>query len=76
MAEYEYVKGQTQRIDKKFAELLEEYKNLQQKSHLTQIEKRYNQLLKKQTSKKSDWIDEIMIEIYQDVIDLEKKDIK
>ncbi len=76
MAEYEYVKGQTQRIDKKFAELLEEYKNLQQKSHLTQIEKRYNQLLKKQTSKKSDWIDEIMIEIYQDVIDIEKKDIK
>ncbi len=76
MAEYEYVKGQKKNVDKKFDELLKKYKNIQQKSHLTQIQGRYNQLLAKQASKKADWIDEIMIEIYRDVIDLEKKEIK
>jgi hypothetical protein len=76
MAEYEYVKGQLSSIEKKYNELLEEYKNMEHKDGLQRIEKRYNQLIQKKELGKIDWVDEVIIAAYRDVVKIEKDYIK
>jgi hypothetical protein len=76
MTEYEYVKGQLKDIEKKYNELLKKYKDMEHKEGLQRIEERYNQLISKKTLGKADWIDEIMIDIYRDVVKVEKDYVK
>jgi hypothetical protein len=73
MAEYEYVKGQKDRIEKKNKQLMAEYDIIKIKGHVQRMRKKYDGLMEKKKLKSTDWMDEMMIKVYEDALELEKK---
>lgn len=72
MAEYQYVKGQEKRIEKKSDELLKEYQDFMKEGEIEKIRKKYQELLEKKKAGKLNWNEEILLDIYQDAIKLER----
>ena len=73
VVEYQYVKGQEKRIEKKYDNLMKEYRALMKEGEIDRIRKIYQKLLEKKKVGKLDWTEEIMLEIYRDAIKLEKR---
>lgn len=72
MGEFEYLKKQDKNIEKKYDELMAEYNTLKREGEIQIFKKKYDELLKKKKLGKIDWADEMMIDIYQDAIEIEK----
>ena len=71
MVEFEYVKGQEKRIGKKYDQLLKEAKILEKEGDIDRIQKKYQELLDKKKNGVTDWMDEVLISVYQDVLKIE-----
>jgi len=68
--EFEYLKSDTKRIEKKLEELNKKYMNIERQKELDKIEKRCNEI---NSSSANDLKAEIWGNIYKDVFELEKK---
>lgn len=73
MAEYDYVKGQQKRIAKLNEQLMSEYEITKSKGRIQKMKKKYDALVEKKKNKDTDWMDEMMIKVYEQAMELEKK---
>lgn len=76
MAEFKYLEKQEKIIEKKKAELEDKTKNLLHESKMNRIKEKYDTLVKKKKSGKSNLEDEILLGIYKDAIEIEEKENK
>ncbi|OPY21322.1 MAG: hypothetical protein A4E26_01653 [Methanobacterium sp. PtaU1.Bin097] len=76
MAEFKYLEKQEKIIEKKKAELEDKTKNLLHESKMNRIKEKYDTLVKKKKSGKSNLEDEILLGIYKDTIEIEEKENK
>lgn len=76
MAEFKYLEKQEKIIEKKKAELEDKTKNLLHESKMNRIKEKYDTLIKKKKSGKSNLEDEILLGIYKDTIEIEEKENK
>lgn len=76
MAEYDYVKKQEKNIEKKYDKLMDDYQVLKTRGEIERLKKKYEQLKKKKESGNLDLLDEIMMDVYQDAIEMEEKSLK
>ena len=68
VAEFEYVKGQEKRVEKKYDQLLKQIESLEKEGDITRIKKKYQMLLDKKKNGEIDWIDEELIKVYQEFL--------
>jgi len=68
--EFEYVKSDTKRIEKKLEELNQKYDDIEHQKELDKLEERCKEI---KNNLDDDFKAEIWSEIYKDVLELEKK---
>ena len=68
--EYEYVKSDTKRIEKKLEQLNQKYDDIEHQKELDKLEARCKEI---KNNLDDDFKAEIWTEIYKDVLELEKK---
>ncbi len=66
--EFEYVKGQEKRVEKKYDQLLKQIESLEKEGDITRIKKKYQMLLDKKKNGEITWIDEELIKVYQEFL--------
>ncbi len=71
--DYEYLKSDTKRIEKKLEELNQKYDDIEHKKELDKIEERCKEI---SNSADDDLKAEIWADIYKDVFEIEKKSYK
>jgi RNA polymerase-interacting CarD/CdnL/TRCF family regulator len=76
MADFKYLQKQEKVIEKKMSELEDKTRDLLHESKMKKLKEKYDALLKKKKSNELDLEDEILLNIYKDAIQLEKKEYK
>jgi len=71
--EFDYLKSDTKRIQKKLEELNKKYSDIEQKNELDRIEERGNEI---KLNEDDDFKKKIWADIYSDVLELEKNTVK
>jgi hypothetical protein len=71
--DYEYLKSDTKRIEKKLEELNQKYDDIEHKKELNKIEERCKEII---SIADDDLKAEIWADIYKDVFEIEKKSYK
>ena len=66
--EFEYVKGQEKRVEKKYDQLMKDIEHLEKEGDINRIKKKYQMLLDKKKNGETDWMDDLLITVYQDFI--------
>ena len=71
--EYDYLKSDNKRIEKKLEQLNQKYEDIENKKELEKLEKRYEEI---NNAPGSDLKKDIWGDIYKDVLELERKSDK
>ncbi len=75
MTEFKYVQGQEKQVEKKYDNLLKETKIMMKEGEIQTIRNKYNELLKKQKEGKTDWNEEVMIDVYKTALKIEEHEL-
>lgn len=76
MADFKYLEKQEKLIEKKMAELDRKTENLIHESKIRKLNEKYGALLKRKKQDKLGYEDQILLDLYQDAIKKEKKQVK
>jgi len=68
VVEFEYVKGQEKRVERKYDQLMKDIEHLEKEGDINRIKKKYQMLLDKKKNSETDWMDDLLITVYQDFI--------
>ncbi len=68
MVEFEYVNGQEKRVEKKYDQLMKDIEHLEREGDIDRVKEKYEMLLDKKKIGDIDWMDELLISVYRDVI--------